>query len=155
MARMDRSTAKIVIFVASNEMTKSKVWLQFSALLEGTGNCGPWSLLKGEIRTTLSPGRGHGVGREPPSAGVPPPPGGKARLPAAAGPASFSVVQEVISEWQQAASNVLVAVGRRFINTVMEEVLTKFQPGVLPHYFVVRTFASLSVANGQWWLCRL
>ncbi|KAL8181435.1 UNVERIFIED_CONTAM: Maestro heat-like repeat-containing protein member 1, partial [Gekko kuhli] len=78
LSRMDQSTAKIVIFLASNEMTKSK---------------------------------------------------------------------DVVPEWQQAASNVLVAVGRRFINKVMEEVLTKFQPGVLPHYFVVRTFASLSVAN--------
>ncbi|XP_015273984.1 PREDICTED: maestro heat-like repeat-containing protein family member 1 [Gekko japonicus] len=78
LSQMDQSTAKIVIFVASNEMTKSK---------------------------------------------------------------------DVVSEWQQAASNVLVAVGRRFVNKVMEEVLTKFQPGVLPHYFVVRTFANLSVAN--------
>ncbi|XP_060099020.1 maestro heat-like repeat-containing protein family member 1 [Heteronotia binoei] len=78
VSRMDKSTAKIVIFLASNEMTKSK---------------------------------------------------------------------DVIVEWQEAASNVLVAVGRRFINTVMEEVLNKFQPGVLPHYFVIRTFASLSVVN--------
>lgn len=39
--------------------------------------------------------------------------------------------------------------GRRFINQVMEEVLTKFQPGVLPHCFVVLTFANLSVANGR------
>lgn len=45
-----------------------------------------------------------------------------------------------------------MAVGRRFINKVMEEVLTKFQPGVLPHYFVVQTFANLSVTNGAW-LC--
>ncbi|XP_062987322.1 maestro heat-like repeat-containing protein family member 1 isoform X2 [Elgaria multicarinata webbii] len=78
LAHLDKSTAKIVIFLASNEMTKSK---------------------------------------------------------------------DVIFEWQQAASNVLVAVGRRFINKVMEEVLTKFQPGVLPHYFIVQTFANLSVAN--------
>ncbi|NWI51354.1 MROH1 protein, partial [Calyptomena viridis] len=55
---------------------------------------------------------------------------------------------EVIWEWQEAASNVLVAVGQRFINRVMEEVLTKFQPGILPHYFVLHTFANLSVSNG-------
>lgn len=30
----------------------------------------------------------------------------------------------------------------------MEEVLTKFQPGVLPHCFVLLTFANLSVTNG-------
>uniref|UniRef100_A0A8D0FCH4 Maestro heat like repeat family member 1 n=1 Tax=Strix occidentalis caurina TaxID=311401 RepID=A0A8D0FCH4_STROC len=74
---LEKSTAKVVIFLASNEMTKSKV----------------------------------------------------------------------IRDWQQAASNVLVAVGQRFINKVMEEVLTKFQPGILPHYFVMQTFANLSVSN--------
>ncbi|KAM6318671.1 maestro heat-like repeat-containing protein family member 1 [Aegotheles albertisi] len=78
IALLDKSTAKVVIFLASNEMTKSK---------------------------------------------------------------------EVIRDWQQAASNVLVAVGQRFINKVMEEVLTKFQPGILPHYFVLQTFANLSVSN--------
>lgn len=57
--------------------------------------------------------------------------------------------QEVIRDWQQAASSVLVAVGQRFINKVMEEVLTKFQPGILPHYFIVQTFANLSVSNGE------
>ncbi|XP_033011909.1 maestro heat-like repeat-containing protein family member 1 isoform X4 [Lacerta agilis] len=78
LAQLDKSTAKIVIFLASNEMTKSK---------------------------------------------------------------------DIIFEWQQAASNVLVAVGRRFINKVMEEVLSKFQPGILPHYFIVQTFANLSMTN--------
>ncbi|KYO40928.1 maestro heat-like repeat-containing protein family member 1 isoform B [Alligator mississippiensis] len=78
MSHLDKSTAKVVIFLASNEMTKSK---------------------------------------------------------------------EIIHEWQQAASNVLVAVGQRFINKVMEEVLTKFQPGILPHYFIMQTFANLSVSN--------
>ncbi|NXK93906.1 MROH1 protein, partial [Formicarius rufipectus] len=56
---------------------------------------------------------------------------------------------DVIWEWQQAASDVLVAVGQSFINQVMEELLTKFQPGILPHYFVLRTFADLSVSNGE------
>ncbi|KAJ7428606.1 hypothetical protein BTVI_00146 [Pitangus sulphuratus] len=56
-------------------------------------------------------------------------------------------LKDVIWEWQQAASSVLVAVGQRFINKVMEEVLTKFQPGILPHYFVLQTFANLSVSN--------
>ncbi|XP_069738196.1 maestro heat-like repeat-containing protein family member 1 [Phaenicophaeus curvirostris] len=57
--------------------------------------------------------------------------------------------KEMIRDWQQAASDVLVAVGQRFINKVMEEVLSKFQPGILPHFFVVQTFANLSVANGS------
>ncbi|KAM5281324.1 maestro heat-like repeat-containing protein family member 1 isoform 2-T2 [Ctenodactylus gundi] len=50
-------------------------------------------------------------------------------------------------ERQQAASGVLVAVGKRFINQVMEEVLSRFQPGVLPHCSVLQTLASLSVSN--------
>ncbi|KAG8448641.1 hypothetical protein GDO86_015646 [Hymenochirus boettgeri] len=55
--------------------------------------------------------------------------------------------KDIIFEWQQAASNVLVAVGRNFINTVMEEILVKFQPGILPHFFIIQTLANLSMAN--------
>ncbi|NXK81761.1 MROH1 protein, partial [Amazona guildingii] len=64
-----------------------------------------------------------------------------------------STAKEVIRDWQEAASSVLVAVGQRFINKVMEEVLTKFQPGILPHYFVLQTFANLSVSNGEAGTC--
>ncbi|XP_036685762.1 maestro heat-like repeat-containing protein family member 1 isoform X4 [Balaenoptera musculus] len=56
-------------------------------------------------------------------------------------------VKELVCDWQQAASNVLVAVGKRFVSSVMEEMLSKFQPGVLPHHFVVQTLANLSVSN--------
>lgn len=55
--------------------------------------------------------------------------------------------KDIVFEWQQAASNVLVAVGRSFINNVMEEILLKFQPGILPHFFIMQTLANLSVAN--------
>ncbi|XP_075705125.1 maestro heat-like repeat-containing protein family member 1 isoform X2 [Rhinoderma darwinii] len=55
--------------------------------------------------------------------------------------------KDIVFEWQQAASNVLVAVGRRFINSVMEEILLKFQPGILPHFFIMQTLANLSMAN--------
>ncbi|NWV41493.1 MROH1 protein, partial [Grantiella picta] len=48
---------------------------------------------------------------------------------------------------QEAASAVLVSVGRRFLNKVMEEILGKFQPGILPHPFVLRTFGDLAAAN--------
>lgn len=57
--------------------------------------------------------------------------------------------QEVVPDWQQAASNILVAVGNKHINDIMEETLSKFQPGVLPHFFVVQTLASLSDSNGE------
>ncbi|XP_070320399.1 maestro heat-like repeat-containing protein family member 1 isoform X2 [Odocoileus virginianus] len=56
-------------------------------------------------------------------------------------------VKELVSDWQQAASSVLVAVGRRFISSVMEELLSKFQPGLLPHPCTVHTLASLSISN--------
>uniref|UniRef100_A0A671QR43 Maestro heat-like repeat-containing protein family member 1 n=1 Tax=Sinocyclocheilus anshuiensis TaxID=1608454 RepID=A0A671QR43_9TELE len=55
--------------------------------------------------------------------------------------------KEVVPEWQQAASNILVAVGNKYINDIMEEILHKFQPGVLPHFFVVQTLANLSDSN--------
>ncbi|XP_053484925.1 maestro heat-like repeat-containing protein family member 1 isoform X2 [Ictalurus furcatus] len=55
--------------------------------------------------------------------------------------------REVVPDWQQTASNILVAVGNKYINEIMEDILGKFQPGVLPHYFVVQTLASLSDSN--------
>nr|XP_055170134.1 maestro heat-like repeat-containing protein family member 1 isoform X1 [Nyctereutes procyonoides] len=55
--------------------------------------------------------------------------------------------KELVCDWQQAASNVLVAVGKRFIGKVVEEVLSKFQPGALPHYYVVQTLANLAASN--------
>ncbi|XP_063055853.1 maestro heat-like repeat-containing protein family member 1 isoform X2 [Engraulis encrasicolus] len=55
--------------------------------------------------------------------------------------------KDVVPDWQQAASNILVAVGNKHINDIMEEILSKFQPGVLPHFFIVQTLASLSDSN--------
>ncbi|XP_057387806.1 maestro heat-like repeat-containing protein family member 1 isoform X2 [Balaenoptera acutorostrata] len=61
--------------------------------------------------------------------------------------ASILLASSEMTRVKQAASNVLVAVGKRFISSVMEEMLSKFQPGVLPHHFVVQTLANLSVSN--------
>lgn len=55
--------------------------------------------------------------------------------------------KDVEPEWQAAASEVLVALGRRFCIQVMDELLTKFQPGVTPHFFVIQTMANLAMAN--------
>ena len=60
-----------------------------------------------------------------------------------------SWVQDLVWDWQQAASGVLVAVGRQFISKVMEELLRRLHPGTLPHCAVLHTLASLSVANGR------
>jgi len=59
------------------------------------------------------------------------------------------VIQDVVPDWQTAASGVLVALGAKYCNEVMEEMLKKFQPGNLPHYFIVQTIANLSSANGM------
>lgn len=72
-------------------------------------------------------------------------PGSRCQLP-------LFLAQDLVCDWQQAASDVLVAVGTRFVSSVMEELLHGLQPGVLPHYFVVRTLANLSVSNGRWLL---
>ncbi|XP_052816666.1 maestro heat-like repeat-containing protein family member 1 isoform X2 [Mya arenaria] len=63
--------------------------------------------------------------------------------------ASKELTQEndVVPDWQTAASGVLVALGKRYCNEVMEEMLQKFQPGALPHFFVVQTIANLASAN--------
>ncbi|XP_063499119.1 maestro heat-like repeat-containing protein family member 1 isoform X9 [Symphalangus syndactylus] len=55
--------------------------------------------------------------------------------------------KDLVWDWQQAASGVLVAVGRQFISKVMEELLRRLHPGTLPHCAVLHTLASLAVAN--------
>ncbi|XP_021106021.1 maestro heat-like repeat-containing protein family member 1 isoform X7 [Heterocephalus glaber] len=59
----------------------------------------------------------------------------------------MTMTKEPGCDWQQAASSVLVAVGKRFTNQVMEEVLSRFQPGHLPHCSVLQTLSSLSLSN--------
>jgi hypothetical protein len=59
------------------------------------------------------------------------------------------VFQEVIPDWQMAASSVLVAISSKYCNDVMTELLEKFQPGVLPHFFVVQTLANMATVNGK------
>ena len=62
---------------------------------------------------------------------------------------SDSFFQEIEPEWQTAASNVLVALGTKFGDEVMAELLQKLVPGSLPHYFVVLTLANLATENGE------
>lgn len=59
-------------------------------------------------------------------------------------------VQDIVPDWQTAASSLLVAIGSKHCNDVMTELLDKFQPGVLPHFFVVQTLAQLATANGKY-----
>ncbi|XP_025115241.1 maestro heat-like repeat-containing protein family member 1 isoform X3 [Pomacea canaliculata] len=55
--------------------------------------------------------------------------------------------KEVDPEWQTAASGILVEIGKRYCDEVMGELLQKFQPGVLPHFFVVQTMGNLASSN--------
>ncbi|CAH1780505.1 unnamed protein product, partial [Owenia fusiformis] len=55
--------------------------------------------------------------------------------------------KEISPDWQSAASGVLVAIGSKFCNEVMEDLLQKFHPGTLPHFFVLQTMANLASAN--------
>lgn len=43
--------------------------------------------------------------------------------------------------------NLLVAAGTKYIESVMAELNNHFQPGVLPHFFVVQTLGKLASAN--------
>lgn len=61
--------------------------------------------------------------------------------------AEMTKSKDVEPDWQTAASEVFVALGKRFDHEVMAELLEKLAPGSLPHYFVVQTLASFSSSN--------
>lgn len=51
--------------------------------------------------------------------------------------------QEVIPDWQLAASNNLVSLGQRFGDDVLDALFSRFPPGAVPHYFVIKTLGQL------------
>ena len=57
--------------------------------------------------------------------------------------------QEVIIDWQTAASEILVALGGRFDKEIIANLLDKFGAGTIPHYFVVQTLGNLASKNGN------
>ncbi len=67
----------------------------------------------------------------------------------ALGSSELTMTSDVEPEWQGAASQLLSTLGIRHAQTVMKELLTKFQPGGNPHYFVVYCLGTLSTANGK------
>ena len=58
-------------------------------------------------------------------------------------------LQDVVPEWQTAASNLLSTLGLKYAKEVMQELLTKFQTGQLPHFFIVSTLGQLATSNGE------
>ncbi|XP_034336261.2 maestro heat-like repeat-containing protein family member 1 isoform X2 [Magallana gigas] len=63
------------------------------------------------------------------------------------GALEMTLSKEVVPDWQNAASGLLVALGAQYCDEVMAEMFERFQPGTLPHYFVVRTIGNLAQAN--------
>lgn len=55
--------------------------------------------------------------------------------------------KEVVPDLQGAASQVLVSLGMRFPNQVLEELMSRFTPGQLPHYFIMKTLGDFVIAN--------
>ncbi|XP_078393132.1 maestro heat-like repeat-containing protein family member 1 [Cetorhinus maximus] len=56
---------------------------------------------------------------------------------------------------QEAASELLVALGRGFAAEVLDQLLGKFKPGIFPHPMVIRTLTELSGANVEGMVPRL
>lgn len=60
----------------------------------------------------------------------------------------FSEISKILSvlvvpDWQQKASSVLISLGMRFPKKITEQCLALFGPGVVPHYFVMKTIGDL------------
>lgn len=65
------------------------------------------------------------------------------------GSRELSLTQDVEPEWQGSAATLLSTLGLRHAQLVMNELLTKFQPGGSPHFFVVKTLGQLATSNGN------
>ena len=73
----------------------------------------------------------------------------------------FNRTNDIIDEIQQPCSEVLVRLcrakpnssgssktgGGSYIERVMEAVMSKFQPGVATHYYVITTLSAIAVVN--------
>lgn len=55
--------------------------------------------------------------------------------------------QEIVPEWQTAASALIVSVGRVFGRIVLDELTERFKPGVVPHYYVIKTMGDFASQN--------
>jgi len=62
-------------------------------------------------------------------------------------PSDEPTPQEIMADWQGAASAVLVAAGMQWPELVMEQLLVRFLPGSIPHYYVMKTIGDFTAAN--------
>jgi hypothetical protein len=56
---------------------------------------------------------------------------------------------EVMADVQGPASQILTLLSVPYCNLVVDELLRIFTPGVLPHYYIINTFANVASANGS------
>eukprot|EP00056_Hartaetosiga_gracilis_P010973 m.164139 g.164139 ORF g.164139 m.164139 type:complete len:1643 (-) comp13422_c0_seq2:1128-6056(-) len=61
--------------------------------------------------------------------------------------AEMTFKEEIVPDWQSAASSLIVSIGSVYGEIVLEIVKEMFQAGSVPHYFVVKTMADLAMGN--------
>ena len=55
----------------------------------------------------------------------------------------------MLPDLQGAASQVLVLLGMRFPNEILDELLKRWPPGTIPHFFIIQTLGDFVLANGN------
>eukprot|EP01147_Barroeca_monosierra_P008802 gene8802-1170_t len=55
--------------------------------------------------------------------------------------------QEIMKDWQSAASSLIVSIGSVYGDVVLDVIKDMFVPGAVPHYFVVKTLADFAATN--------
>ncbi|EFA77696.1 hypothetical protein PPL_12305 [Heterostelium album PN500] len=55
--------------------------------------------------------------------------------------------KDVVPDWQQAASSLMVSLGLRFPTQIMDELVKRFETGMIPHYFIMKTLGDFIASN--------
>lgn len=63
------------------------------------------------------------------------------------GIAEMTASKSVVMDWQGAASRVLASLCLRFPTPIVEQLFALFPPGQIPHYFLIKTLADVSMSN--------
>jgi len=59
----------------------------------------------------------------------------------------FLFYQEVLPQWQNAASALMIAFAADYGPDVYAVLVKQLDPGVMPHFFIVKTLGDYAVAN--------
>eukprot|EP00039_Didymoeca_costata_P018820 m.335101 g.335101 ORF g.335101 m.335101 type:complete len:1638 (-) comp17516_c0_seq1:85-4998(-) len=63
------------------------------------------------------------------------------------GVTEMTTKQEIVPEWQSAAGALLVTLGGMFGKVVLDELISRFEPGKVPHYYIVKTLGEFASNN--------